>query len=62
MQAFDYGKSTARMHLGFVEVRSNVYPRMCEQGLFGEGEDQALLDEAAAEMDAITERTRQELQ
>jgi multiple sugar transport system substrate-binding protein len=62
MEAFDYGKSTARMHLGFVEVRSNVYPRMCEQGLFGEGEDQALLDEAAAEMDAITERTRQELQ
>jgi ABC-type glycerol-3-phosphate transport system substrate-binding protein len=62
MEAFDYGKSTARMHLGFVEVRSNVYPRMCEQGLFGQGDDQALLDEAAAEMDAITERTRQELE
>ncbi len=59
--AFDTGKSTARMHLGFNEVRASVYPRMSEQGLFATQDDQAILDEAAAAMDAITERTMKEL-
>jgi hypothetical protein len=35
---------------------------MSEQGLFGATDDQALLDEAAAAMDAITERTMSELE
>jgi ABC-type glycerol-3-phosphate transport system substrate-binding protein len=59
--AFDQGKSTARMHLGFDEVRANVYPRMSQQGLFATKDDQTLLDEAAAEMDKITERIQKEL-
>ena len=60
-KGFDLGKSPARMHLGFIEVRSNVYPRMLEQGLFATKGDQQILDEATAEMDKITERTKKEL-
>ena len=62
LKAFDMGMSTARTHLGFNEVRNYVYPRMCEQAIYEVKDDQAILDAAAAQMDAITNRTRAELE
>jgi ABC-type glycerol-3-phosphate transport system substrate-binding protein len=62
LPAFEMGMSTARTHVGFIEVREYVYPRMDEQALYEVKPDQAVLDEAAAQMDAITERTAKELQ
>ena len=62
LEAFDYGRSPARTHLGFVECRTYVYPRATEQALYQIRDDQSILDDAAAQMDAITERTQRELQ
>jgi hypothetical protein len=62
LKAFDMGMSTARTHLGFNEVRNYVYPRMCEQALYEVKDDQAILDAAASQMDAITNRARIELE
>jgi multiple sugar transport system substrate-binding protein len=59
--AFDTGKSTARKHLGYIEAREFVYPRMVEQGIYQIKSDQAILDAAARQMDEITERTKKEL-
>jgi hypothetical protein len=62
LQSLDIGQSTSRMHLGFSEVRTYVYSRMAEQGLYKILDDQTVLDAAAQQMDAITERTMRELE
>ncbi len=60
-KAFEFGRSTARKHLGYDQVQQFVYPRMIEQGLYQIKPDQAILEGAASQIDSITERVAKEL-